>query len=104
MCFAKSIQGDLMRQPQFKPGDVLYYVNPFVYIIDKILVEFVENEDVNGNIYYIDHSGAYLLEEHLFVTLSFAKIRARQMLDKFYIEHTKIITSAEPELDIEPND
>ena len=90
-----------MRKPTFKPGDELYYINPFVYIIDRVLIEFVEEEDVNGNIYYIDHSGAYLLEEHLFYNLSCAKNRAQEMLDKFYIDHTKIIQRANPQLEIE---
>lgn len=93
-----------MIKPEFKLGDILFYINPFVFIIDKILIEFIEEPDVNGNIYYIDHSGAYLLEEHLFITLEGAKNRAQEMLDKFYKEHTQIIKNSNPELEIEPND
>ena len=93
-----------MKKPEFKSGDILYYVNPFIFIIDKVLIEFAEPEDANGNIFYIDHSGAYLLEESLFMTLDGAKARAQEMLDKFYIDHTHIIQRANPELYLEPND
>lgn len=46
-----------MIKPEFKLGDILFYINPFVFIIDKVLIEFIEEPDVNGNIYYIDHWG-----------------------------------------------
>lgn len=93
-----------MNEPEFKPGDILYYVNPFVFIIDKVLIEFVEEADVNFNIYYIDHSGAYLLQEHLFQTLDGAKARAYEMLEKFYIQHKHNIHVSNPELEIQEND
>ena len=93
-----------MNKPEFKSGDILYYVNPFIFIIDKVLIEFIDQEYSQENIYYIDHSGAYLLECHLFNNLSDAKNHAQEMLDKFYIEHTKLIQRANPQLEIEPND
>lgn len=89
---------------KYKPGDILYYVNPFVFIIDKVLIEFYEPKDENGNTYYVDHSGAYLLEESLFKDLTDAKNHAQAMLDKFYIEHTHMIQRADPELGLEQND
>lgn len=89
---------------KFKSGDILYYCNPFIFIIDKVLIEFCEEKDVNGNTYYIDHVGAYLLEENLFKTLTEAKEVAQEMLDKFYLDHTKMIQRSNPQLEIEPND
>ena len=93
-----------MVKPEFKSGDILYYVNPFIFIIDKVLIEFIDQEYSQENIYYIDHSGAYLLERNLFETLEGAKNQAQEMLDKFYIDHTKMIQRANPQLEIEPND
>lgn len=93
-----------MREPEFKVKEVLYYVNPFVFIIDKVFIEFIDEEDANQNIYYIDHSGAYLLEEHLFRTLDGAKARAEEMLEKFYIQHKHNIHVSNPELDFDPED
>ena len=70
-----------MNKPEFKSGDILYYVNPFIFIIDKVLIEFIDQEYSQENIYYIDHSGAYLLENHLFSNLTDAKNHAQEMLD-----------------------
>ena len=42
-----------MNKPKFKSGDILYYVNPFVFIIDKVLIEFIDQEYSQENIYYI---------------------------------------------------
>lgn len=91
-----------MAQPKFKSGDILYYVNPFVYTIEKIMVCFLDTN--NGHQYYVEHEGALLAEWDLFLDLTEAKNHAQALLDKFYLEHTKLIQRANPELEIQEND
>jgi hypothetical protein len=94
-----------MKQPKFKTGDILYYVNPFVYNIEKILVQFIEEPTAEDEkIYYIDNDGAYLAEWDLFHSLTHAKEHAQVLLEKFYAEHTRMIKIANPELHLEPED
>lgn len=90
--------------PKFKTSDILYYVNPFVYHIEKVLIQFIEDSDPTDHIYYVDNDGAYLAEWDLFYTLDEAKKHAQAGLDKFYAEHTKMISMANPSLHLEPED
>jgi hypothetical protein len=93
-----------MTPAKFKVGETLYYVNPFVYIIDKVLIEFLEDPDEHGYRYYVDHSGAYLQEENLFWNLDAAQNYALESLKKFYDKKYKEILKANPQLEIEEND
>lgn len=92
-----------MSVPLYKPGDILYYVNPFVFVIDKVLIEFVD-EVQNGERYYVDHSGAYLTESSLSPDLLEAKLIAQARLQAFYVQKDQEIKSANPELDITEDD
>lgn len=82
---------------KYKEGDILYYVNPFVFIIDKVQVEFAYQED-DLTIYYIDSFGAYLLEDDLFKTLKEAQKDALKKLDKFILECRYHILNDIPQL------
>lgn len=93
-----------MNKPLYKAGDILYYVNPFVFIIDKVLIEFIDNDNDYGQLFYIDHSGAYLQEDNLSTTLSDAKGKAMLMLEAFYNKKQHEIWNAKPELEIQEND
>lgn len=93
----------------FKPGDILYYVCPFSFVIDKVLIEFIDNEGetLEGypkHIYYIDHCGAYLLENDLFDRLEDAKNNSYIRLNNYYAVKLREISLANPALDIEDND
>lgn len=87
---------------KFKAGDILYYVNPFVYTIEQILVQFPDTN--NGHQYYVDNDGALLAEWDLFERLEDAKGHALQLLEKFYVEKQNEIWKARPELHIDPED
>lgn len=89
---------------KYKPGDILYYINPFVYVIDKVLIEFIDDENEFGQLFYVDHSGAYLQEDNLFYELSDAKGQAMLMLQSFYDKKQKEIWNTNPELEIEQDD
>ena len=88
----------------FKPGNELYYVNPFVFIIDKVLIEFIEEDGEQGITYYVDHSGAYLAEHDLHETLSAAQQWALNRLNEFYVHKMHDIVHANPEIDFEEGD
>jgi hypothetical protein len=86
---------------KYTVGDILYYVNPFVYIIEKIRIEFVEEKDENGQTFYVDNSGAYLQEDNLFLTLDEAKLQAHKMLMEFTGNKAREICKSNPKLEIE---
>lgn len=82
---------------KYQEGDILYYVNPFVFEIDKVKIEMALNE--NGELFYIDDVGAYLKEYDLFRNLEEAKIEALTRLNKFYREvQTKITKTSDKDL------
>lgn len=67
---------------KFKEKDILFYVSPCVFTIEKIQVSMGIKE--MGDLYYIDHTGAYLKEEDLFYDLTEAKGRSMSLLNTFY--------------------
>lgn len=67
---------------KFKENDILYYVCPISFIIEKIKVEYAVKEA--DRIYYIDISGAYFAEECLHKCLKDAKHQALDILNSFY--------------------
>lgn len=81
---------------KFKPGDILYYVNPYVFTIEKVLIEFVD--DNIDETHYIDYAGAYLKEWDLFSRIEEAKGHALQLLEKFYGEKQNEIWKSDPGL------
>ena len=82
---------------KFKENSILYYINPFVFIIEKVKVSMAVKEQTG--IYYIDKTGAYLKEEDLFETLNEAKQYAFQKLDEFYYKKRMEISNSKPQLD-----
>lgn len=80
---------------KFREGDKLIYVNPFIFLLEKVQVEFSVIE--HDRLYWIDSAGAYLAEENLFFKLDDAKQHAHNLLDKFYIKHRQIIDNYKEE-------
>lgn len=80
---------------KYKTSDILYYVCPFVFIIEKVKISLAVKEEDN-RIYYIDHSGAYLEENDLFDNLKEARMDALQKLRKFYEESKYRILNDKP--------
>jgi len=70
---------------KFKAGDSLYYVNPFVFTIEKIVVECAVTDEHNPKlIYYIAEDNAYLAEHDLVETVEEAKRKAMLYLERFW--------------------
>lgn len=82
---------------KFKVGDILYYVNPFIFVIDKVQIEFTDYD--NGQLFYIDAVGAYLAEHDLFERLEDAKGHAMTRLQDFYDRKQNEIWKTNPKLD-----
>jgi hypothetical protein len=93
-----------MNSPKYKVGDELYYINPFVFIIEKVRIEFVEEDTETGLYFYVDWTGAYLSEFDLTRTLPDAKQLALDYLNRFYRQREHEILHANPQLDFEEND
>lgn len=87
---------------KYKCGDILYYVSPFVFIIDKVIIQFIDHE--NDQTYYIDNVGAYLSERDLFENLEDAKGQCLIRLQEFYENKKREIFKSAPEIDYEPED
>lgn len=81
---------------KYQAGEVLYYVNPFVFDIEAVRIDMGYKED-DGMIYYIDHTGAYLHEFDLFRKLTEAQDYALELLEKFYNKRQKEIFFNKPE-------
>jgi len=73
---------------------LLYYVDPFIFIIEQVFIDFSYKED--DTIFYISKEGAYLQESNLFETLVEARMDALKKLDKFYIEKQQEILYSKP--------
>lgn len=69
---------------KYKEDDILFYVNPVVFFIEKVKIKMGILED-NDN-FYIDSSGAWLREGDLFTDLKEAKTNAIKRLEKFSCE------------------
>ena len=67
---------------KFNSGDILYYICPFIFTIEKVKIDMVVKE-ADGTFYYIDQTGAYLHEGDLFVKLKEAQMDANNKLNKF---------------------
>ena len=83
----------------FKENDILYYVCPFTFIIEKVKINMGVKEKTG--IYYIDQSGAYLFENNLFKYLAEAKQNALLKLDEFYYMKRMDIATNKPKIDKE---
>lgn len=86
------------QQFKFSSGDELFYVNPHVFVIDLVRVDFAYRED-DGTAFYIDQTGAYLREWELFRTLEEAKNDAVNKLNKFYSDKLREIINKKPTYD-----
>lgn len=65
-----------------KTGDEVYYVNPFVFTIEKTTIfglQYLEGEE-----FFIDDRSAVLAKEDVHSNLDEARLHARKLLDKFY--------------------
>lgn len=91
-------------EPKFKSGDLLYYVNPFVFTIDKVLIQFIDEPNTTGFLYYVDHTGGYLAQEDLFLELEQAQEHALGLLNRFYSKKIDEIDNSDPILEIQEND
>ena len=82
---------------KFKENDILYYVCPISFIIEKVQIEYAVKE--NNILYYIDISGAYLPEQYLHKNLNDAKGQCLEILNNFYKLIFAEIQRANPELE-----
>lgn len=80
---------------KYEAGDILYYVNPFVFVIEKVQIEYSYKE-YDGTLYYIDETGAYLREEELFRTWGDAQKHALELLEKFICDCRYQILNVKP--------
>jgi hypothetical protein len=64
---------------KYKIGQIVYYVDEFVFSIARVKIYDTHFE------YYVDKSGAFLIEYDLFPTLESAKTEAFIRLEQFYI-------------------
>lgn len=67
---------------KYSSGDLLYYVCPFIFTIERVRIDMAVKENDNS-LYYIDHIGAYLREEDLFINYAEAQRDALNKLEKF---------------------
>lgn len=79
-------------ETKFKSGDILFYICPFTFIIEKVQIDFLSKEE-DGIIYYIESTGAYLQEQDLTNNLEEAKHMALNRLNKFYTLKLNEITN-----------
>jgi hypothetical protein len=80
---------------KYTNGEILYYVCPAVFIIERVLIEFsVQEED---SLYYIESTGAYLREENLFTTIYDAKLDALDKLNLFIEKKIREIELCNPQ-------
>lgn len=86
---------------KYKEGEELYYVCPFVFIIEKVKICFVDVNEDNGELHYIEQTGGYLKEWDLVRTLPEAKAKAREYLQRFVRIKEQEIKTANPTLDME---
>lgn len=67
-----------MRKMKFKIGDKLYYVDKFVFTIEKVKIAFLHDE------FYCDETYAMMEEDYLFEDLEKAKNFCFNLLRDFY--------------------
>lgn len=82
---------------KFKSDDILYYVDPFIFTMEKLKMDMAVKE--NKNLYYIESKGAYLKEENLFRNLNDAKRDAFNKLNKFWNDKRQEIIRSNPKLE-----
>jgi len=82
---------------KYSEGDILYYVNPVVFFIDKVKIEMGILE--NNEIFYIDQVGAWLREEDLFTDLIEARTEAIEKLEQFSCDMRWRILNDNPKID-----
>lgn len=74
---------------KFKIGQEVYYVDKYIFTIEKIKIDFTHNE------YYCDETYAMFEEKDLFETLKEAKSYANSLLRNFYNKKWDEINSYE---------
>lgn len=79
---------------KFKEGDILFYVCPFTFIIEKVKVEIAFKE--SNSIYYVERTGGYLNECDLFADFNEAQNNALEKLDAFVEEAKRRIFNDKP--------
>lgn len=79
---------------KFKAGDIVLYVNPFVFTIEVVNLEILYEDDLGT--YWIDSDGAYLQEQDLHKTLESAKNDALNKLQRFYNQKLHEIKTQQP--------
>lgn len=84
---------------KYKPEDIVYYCDPFVFIIEKIRIDYITHY-VNDQNIYIDSTGAYVNEEDLFDTLDDARNEALKRLSLFCEKKQIEILTSNPQLDL----
>lgn len=86
---------------KFNVGDILYYINPFVFTIEKVKIDFIHSFE-DGTIGYVEQTGAYLAEEDLLDNLQEATNKAIAMLNKFYQKrYDNLMQRNDPEIFME---
>lgn len=74
-------------------GDILYYVNPFVFTVTQVEIVEIVNDD--EDVFYIEADGAFLIEKDLYLTLEEAIFEAIQLLNHFYNKRMKELMEKE---------
>lgn len=80
---------------KYEAGDILYYVCPFVFTIEKVKIDYAYKEE-DGTIYYIESSGGYLYEYDLFNNLEDARNNALKKLEDFFRTKNNEIMNSKP--------
>jgi hypothetical protein len=78
---------------KFNIADILYYVNPFVFTIEKIRVVDISYDQ--GVLFYIEEGNGYLREEDLFDNVEEAVNEAIHGLNAFYNKRIQELTQGE---------
>ena len=81
---------------KFRENDLVFYLNPFSFHIDKVVLEFYEEleQGVPG---WIDSTYAYLNEDDLFNDFEAAKRECVRRFNEFYMRRMREIVSVEEE-------
>lgn len=79
---------------KFKNGDMVLYVNPFIFTIEVVTLEH-QIQDETG-LYWIDSFGAYLNECDCHKTLDDAREDALNKLHRFYVQKEHEIKFQQP--------
>ena len=70
---------------KFKPGDEVWYVCPYIFLIEKVKIDFIHDD------MYADETYALYYEDDLFFNLEEAKEEALNRLRLFYLKQEQAI-------------